>query len=264
MICKNCGNEQESGKFCGKCGAPLHTEQIDQQQTYEHEQQQSKNVSPQNETLDKVKHRSKQYWGYYLHYLKHPTSVFQHTDETKNGLISIGIFVVIMTLLISSLMNSLTSEIGVSYNDTLTISSNSILASLVTFLIFIFVPISLLFIINLGLGVPYNYKQMIAIYGGFLSLPILLCVLAIVFLIIHSYLFFSFILLVSYIIVVALIPFYLITALLHNNSKKLDSFYGYLIFYVAYILVNILLFTIFADSMLGDIFNTLEDFFRYL
>ncbi|RPJ95429.1 hypothetical protein CW357_10555 [Rummeliibacillus sp. TYF005] len=266
MICTNCGNKQESGNFCGKCGSPINVE---------HEQQ--TNVTPvsqakqpieepvketQNETIDKVKQHSKQYWGYFVYYLKHPTSAIQHTNETKNGLISIGIYALLMTILLISFLNTLIDSIGFSSFYSTKPSISIAFSYLIACIISIFIAITTLYVVNRILGKPYTYSQIISIYSSFLTLPIILNIIAFIFLLIHSFVFFGISMLIAYILVLGIIPIYIITILLHNNSNKIDSFYGYLIFYIAYMIINAILFTIFADSILGDFINTFEEFYN--
>lgn len=268
MICTNCGNKQESGNFCGKCGSTIQAE---------HEQQ--KNVTPvlhakqpldkpikdiQKETIDKVKQQSKQYWGYFIYYLKHPTSAIQHANETKNGLISIGIYALLMTILLTSFLNTIIDSIGFSSFYSSKPSISIAFSYLVTCILSIFIAITTLYIVNRIFGKLYTYSQITSIYSSFLTLPIILNIIALIFLLIHSYVFFILTILIAYILVLGIIPVYIITVLLHNNGKKIDSFYGYLIFYIAYMIINIILFIIFADSILGDLMNTFEEFFNYM
>lgn len=271
MICKHCGNEQESGNFCGKCGSPIQTNAEHEQQasattTNQVEQplHEENNKNTQNETIDKVKQHSKQYWGYFVYYLKHPTSAIQHTNETKNGLISIGIYALLMAILLTSFLNTLIGEIGFSGYYSTKPSMTIAIGYLIACIISIFIAITTLYIVNRLFGKPYTYKQILSIYSSFLTLPITLSVIAFIFLLIHSYVFFSISILIAYILVLGIAPIYIITVLLHNNSKKLDSYYGYLLFYIAYLIINAILFTILADSILGDLIDTLKEFINYM
>ncbi|MFJ8261927.1 hypothetical protein ACIQ4I_08150 [Rummeliibacillus sp. NPDC094406] len=267
MKCNNCGNEQETGNFCGKCGFPIQAEH--EQQTsattgsqVEQSIHEEINKDSQNETFDRVKQQSKQYWGYFVYYLKHPTSAIQHTNESKNGLISIGVYALLMTILLTSFLNTLIGGIGLSNYYSTRPSMSIAFGYLIVCIMSIFIAITTLYVVNRIFGKPYTYKQIISVYSGFLSLPIILNVIAFIFLLIHSYVFFGISVLLAYILVLGVIPIYIITVLLQNTSKKLDSFYGYLIFYVAYMIMNGILFTILADSILGDLIDTFEMLFN--
>ena len=100
--CISCGNEQDTGKFCGKCGgevvvsvngnvessAELSTVSIAGNVNVQH----STNTVP-NEHVEKVKEHSKMFWNYFVRYIKRPYESFvTGTSEFINALISILIF----------------------------------------------------------------------------------------------------------------------------------------------------------------------------
>ncbi|UTE77442.1 DUF6574 domain-containing protein [Rossellomorea sp. KS-H15a] len=113
MKCSKCFNEQDSGKFCGKCGANLMEAEITHQPTaYEEVAAASETVAreqvPVNESVTKAKEGVSKYWNYALQILKKPSLALEGGDhQFKNGLITIGLFVIAFSLSIYFLVNKL-------------------------------------------------------------------------------------------------------------------------------------------------------------
>lgn len=118
MICSNCQNEQESGKYCEKCGSVLTVEkevEVSQVETTEAEGAATTNVdtsaSTTNETSENVKKALNNYGTYFLKNLKNPTNALK-ADENLfiSGLITIGIYILTFGLAIYFIIYSITKD----------------------------------------------------------------------------------------------------------------------------------------------------------
>src|SRR5699024_6690988 len=123
LKCSNCGHEQESGKFCGKCGQPLTqptnagteetaaTAAVNTQQNHVQNAQPNPNTQqpqqPQqqaqqqqvNPTVEKMKATSRSYWAYFVRYIKQPSLAFQSgATEFTSAIISCVLYVVLLAL----------------------------------------------------------------------------------------------------------------------------------------------------------------------
>src|SRR5690625_2922728 len=96
LICSNCGNEQEVGKFCGKCGGALGQESANEikepSESSDVEQAQEEIAVSQatgqgtitadaNESMEKVKQTSQAFGNYIKQYLKQPASIFTNSER---------------------------------------------------------------------------------------------------------------------------------------------------------------------------------------
>ncbi|GAB3795676.1 hypothetical protein [Virgibacillus kimchii] len=121
LVCSKCNNEQESGKFCGVCGAELEAVQnkAEASQPIEAEPivsqtgaDQAAAAQPQlQETTEAVKSGLSQYWAYATGLLKNPAHAFQlNENHLVNGIISIALYVITFSLSIYFLINSLANQ----------------------------------------------------------------------------------------------------------------------------------------------------------
>ncbi|MCU9612809.1 zinc ribbon domain-containing protein [Caldibacillus lycopersici] len=109
MVCSKCGSENQSGKFCTKCGAPLAESEV-AATTFAQQATTQAAPSANAEILEKGKHVSKQYFSYFVNALKHPASFSNQIDSRSmvNGIITI----VLATLFLSLTVYSLAKEIA--------------------------------------------------------------------------------------------------------------------------------------------------------
>ncbi|MFD2627237.1 zinc ribbon domain-containing protein [Oceanobacillus kapialis] len=118
MICPNCGQETEEGKFCTNCGAPLpvedkaatqeglYTDQtIPSEQPHQHVESgstptggQPQQQQPSNDFMETVKKESSQFGSFFLKLLKKPS---EGQTVTSSQLIPGIITIVVFSLLIS-------------------------------------------------------------------------------------------------------------------------------------------------------------------
>ncbi|MEF3328956.1 zinc ribbon domain-containing protein [Oceanobacillus oncorhynchi] len=142
MICPACNQETEEGKFCTKCGSPLHpqektaTEDPSKENTPEvhTETSQQENASTAetsqqfNATLEKVKTGSNQYWSYFITRIKNPNVAFRDNEQhVTNSIITAIILTLAATLFFWGLLNTI-------FQDTIGVfSSNESLSDYVPF-----------------------------------------------------------------------------------------------------------------------------------
>jgi hypothetical protein len=112
LKCTNCLNEQDSGKFCGKCGTSLMVTGIPQPTAYTEAAAASPAVAAQpvntNEHVTKAKENVSKYWSYALQVLKKPSVAFDTKDsQYVNGIITMALFVIAFALSIYFLANKL-------------------------------------------------------------------------------------------------------------------------------------------------------------
>ena len=125
MICPACNQETEEGKFCTKCGSPLHpkektaTEGPSKENTPEvhTETSQQENASTAetsqqfNATLEKVKTGSNQYWSYFITRIKNPNVAFKDNEQHLiNSIVTAIILTLAATLFCYGLINSLFND----------------------------------------------------------------------------------------------------------------------------------------------------------
>ncbi|WP_335871139.1 hypothetical protein [Bacillus sp. 2205SS5-2] len=113
LTCTKCFHQQESGKFCGKCGTALtlknenETPQSAQEEvaatTYNN--QQSKQMS---NNLKKAKEGVSRYGSFVVDVLKRPSAALTgHDRNFVNGLITIAVFILAFSLSLYFLMNKI-------------------------------------------------------------------------------------------------------------------------------------------------------------
>ncbi|MEL3970797.1 DUF6574 domain-containing protein [Rossellomorea oryzaecorticis] len=116
ITCPSCLNEQSTGKFCGKCGTNLmETGTGGQPQPAAHAETaaaaQPVPAMNSNENLMKAKEGVSKYWNYALEVLKKPsTALAGKENQFLNGVITIGIFVIALSISIYFLANKFYKE----------------------------------------------------------------------------------------------------------------------------------------------------------
>src|SRR5690625_1107716 len=113
MLCPNCGQETEKGKFCANCGAQLQddesaatsSEAVTAEgavkpvvENEEPQQDENQEESQPNEFVERLKSESAHFGSYFLQMLKSPSAA---TKSKSNKLIPGIITIVIFSLLIA-------------------------------------------------------------------------------------------------------------------------------------------------------------------
>ena len=261
-ICTACQNEQAEGNFCGKCGNPLEEsaattkgETVATSEAIPEPEKASANAtaqqaSPQtNEQIELLKIESKAYVNYFLEKLKIPS----YESNFKNSLISIAIFLVLSAIGIFAYVKNMTSGY-------IALSFFSIFMSLVIFFtLMIFVSILSIFLTtSLGENKP-PFKVIIKKYGNYFPTAVSLTIIGLILILVKSNNVGIFLISLGITIVITVIPLYLATKYIQTLSFKLDKFYMFLIFLAVQIILYIILFTVLADNLLGQI----QSYFPY-
>lgn len=285
MKCTSCGHEQESGKFCGKCGNSMIPgiskielgATVEEGQFHTNQSQASTASAPlpnhqiptePNVHLDKVKETSKQYWTYFLQHLKKPSLIFNHAENSFiNAIISIVILSLLVSLSIYKNMSLVMQPF--SGNDfevgsmapsfiKLFVSSTLILS------IILLLSISIIYIISKFFGPEVPFKNIISIIGT-LTIPfILLNTVAYILLFIDSLVIGNAILSISILLCLFVMPLYVISTLLSKQSKSLDALYAFLIYIVLFPIGLSIIISVFVDSTIGKYLTEFQELLYFL
>lgn len=114
LVCNQCNNEQETGKFCGACGGSLQLDGGETAAPSANQAAATTTAQPQTQqTTETIKNGLSEYWNYFLNLIKNPTRAFQlNESHFINGLINIGLFAVAFSLSVYFFMNSLLGFLG--------------------------------------------------------------------------------------------------------------------------------------------------------
>ncbi|WP_010095247.1 zinc ribbon domain-containing protein [Ornithinibacillus scapharcae] len=118
MKCSNCQHEQQSGKYCEKCGSALTAGNevvVEQPETAEAETAATTTIdtstSTSNETSEKVKKAMNNYGTYFLNHVKNPTNALKADGNLFTiGLINSGIYILTFGLAIYLIIHSITKD----------------------------------------------------------------------------------------------------------------------------------------------------------
>ena len=249
MTCTNCGNEQANGQYCWRCGAKLVVaahgfhEQIQSQNGQTVSEAAVVNVES-NVHLDNVKKQTKEYWSYFVKHLKHPSvSLTKQDDEFRNSFISLLLYAAICGF---SIYTALTG-VGLAGSTDGGLSFSSIFLNVAGFVAVCIAIVSFgLFIIGNNFGPAYPFKQTLVVYVSHLLPAIVIGLAALLFLLMKSYWYGVFLLIVSLLYVLIISPGYVITVLLSKKPKGIDPLYGYTAYTVLIIVLFGVLFKLLA------------------
>lgn len=281
MICKECQNEQDEGKFCGQCGGVLvakqeevvvEEKQVEQSKPVELEEgitysasteETTEKVSNQlgsneqiNENIEVAKEKLSTFMDFFNAYIKKPSNILGNVqNEFFNGLTSI-----VLNLFLVSLTISLIGKNFVGSYITYSVIGN-------LFKIFIMLAISIVamgglsFILNKLFGIKMDYREFTAIYGAYTLPVVIFSALGLLLGIINSNGVAITLVAIAISLSIFAIPSYLVILLLSRSESSIDPFYGYLIYMVGAVIVYLILMTIIVDSALGDIINDMSYYF---
>lgn len=278
MKCPNCQHEQDTGKFCGKCGAGLVANpNMGSQATVTPEPagyQAATAVNPAhtepNQHVEKVKVQSKQYWNYFLRYFKQPGSIIdQSADQFVNALITMGIFALFFSLAIYknlSVALSPMDELGGFFG-----GSQSLMPSFFSVLFGTVLTLGLLFALSAACiyavskfaGPDESFKSIVTSFGTLMIPSVALVILAYALLLISSMTYGNLVLIISLSLAVSVMPLYLVTVLLKKASKTFDSYYAYLSYIVLFTVGTFIIVTVFFDATVGQYMDDLNELFYF-
>ncbi|WP_211654840.1 zinc ribbon domain-containing protein [Planococcus alpniumensis] len=278
MKCPNCQHEQDTGKFCGKCGAGLVANpNVESQATAAPEPagyNAAAAVNPvptePNQHVEKVKVQSKQYWNYFLRYFKKPGLIVdQSADQFVNALITMGIFALFFSLAIYknlSMAISPMDDFGDFFGSSQSLMPSffSVLFGTVLTLGFLFaLAAACIFVVNKFAGPDESFKSIVTSFGTLMVPSVALVVLAYALLLISSMTFGNLMLFISLSLAISVMPLYLVTALLKKTTKSFDSYYAYLTYIVLFTVGTFIIMTVFFDSTIGRYMDDLNELFYF-
>ncbi|MCM3356500.1 DUF6574 domain-containing protein [Psychrobacillus sp. MER TA 171] len=275
--CISCENEQDTGKFCGKCGgevvvsingnaessAELSTSNVAGNLNVPH----TTNASS-NERVEKVKEHSKMFWNYFVRYIKRPSESFvTGTSEFINALISILIFAIIFGITIyvsiSSFVQAALDGLGglgeffigeIESPPFFSIFGSAFLFAIVSMgLVFL-----ALFTVTKFFGPSKTWQELLSYYGAYMLLSSLVGLIGLILFLLNIYVIGSVIVILSFLIMLAIIPTYIINKLLELKSQKLDKFHGYLVYILLFSFVYWIYIKIIADSTIAPMIEQLR------
>ncbi|WP_062108881.1 CHY zinc finger protein [Bacillus niameyensis] len=291
MLCPNCGHEQNAGNLCDKCGSAFDQDEANSEVEIPNEDQ-KENSSSSNDShlspavqevqsaqaetatakaqtvgtddhVEKVKEKSKQYWNYFLHFLKHPTKIFEmQNSEWVNALISIGIFVLFVSwtpiLLVRSFIRGGFGDMGFLFIKEV---AGYFITGFISIFIFSLLSIAIvtfsLFIISKFFGPNISYKDIISHYGALFNPALILIILSFLLVLLKSQFIGTMLLTIALVIALSVVPLYLMGKYLAKESKLIDPFYAFLLYMVLSVTLFSIVSGIIMDTTAGSIFNQL-------
>ena len=275
LKCSNCGHEQASGKFCGKCGQPLSqptnqnteetaattasaaqqnhvnvAEQNAQQPQQPQQPQQQAQQQQVNPTVEKMKATSRSYWAYFLRYIKRPSQAFETgATEFVSAVISCVLYVVLLALSVYLLISQNTYGM-------FEVPFFRVFFGMGLFLVvFMAVTLLVMFLTNKLFGPGASFKDVVAQYGGHLTPALLIAALTLILVILNSYTFAALLFFVSIAFMLSVIPIYVVSSFLTRSSHTIDPFYGYVLYLVVIGIAFVIILSIFGDSMMYDLMD---------
>lgn len=282
MVCPNCKHQQDSGKFCGVCGTILATQNVEREEALHGSSVNAKTTmssaavpayqapAEPNQHVEKVKETSKQYWNYFLHYFKKPGTIMENPAHSFiNACITIAIFAIIFSLSIHknlSIVLQPLEELGgfLGEQPSMMPSFVSIFFSSALSIILIFLlSMASIFVVNKMAGPVQSFKNILSAFGTLLIPPTVLLAVAYILLLIESYVIGNTLVIVSLSFSISVLPLYLITVLLKQSSKVVDSYYAFIAYIILFAISLSILVSIFFDSTIGRYIETIRDGFYY-
>ena len=218
--------------------------------------------------LETVKKSTKEYWTYFVQHLKHPSiSLTKQDDEFKNSFISLILYAVICGLSFYTALKGVAIESVAGFTSLIDSveggsSFSSVFMNVAGFVAVCIAIVSFgLFIIGNNFGPSYPFKQTLVLYVSHLLPAIVIGLAALLFLLLKSYWYGVFLLIVSLLYVLMLSPGYVISVLLSKKPKGIDPLHGYAAYTVLVIVLFGILFKLLSDSAVMSYFNGLRFMF---
>ncbi|WP_068674945.1 zinc ribbon domain-containing protein [Oceanobacillus sp. Castelsardo] len=171
LVCSNCHHEQDSGKFCEKCGKHLVAKQVEVEVASTQEVSYTNGGAGPNDAgnpnVETAKNALREYGAYFMKLLKNPTHAFSANERYfYNGLITIALYTILLSLALYFYANSIVKTMGFLFGSSLPFSINFRL------IIFILIVIAIAFfsafaIIKIAKH-PGSFQSLVAQFGGLL------------------------------------------------------------------------------------------------
>lgn len=285
MKCTNCGHEQASGKFCGKCGSVLEAHLTGDGQTSAPEATPEKPVQPlytaapsaagasayqqpvePNQHVVKVKETSKQYWAYFLQYVKSPSSILaQSSVNFTNSLITVAIFALVFALAVYknlSLIIAPFEDFGSIFTDSSSMMPSFfsvLISSILTIAVIFLLSVVCIYAVNKFLGTNLPFKNIVTSFGTLLIPSMVLLLAAYLLLMIESIIIGNSLLVLAISYSIFVMPLFLITALLTAKKQSVDAYYGFISYIILFGIALSITLSVLFDSTIGRYMEMFSD-----
>ncbi|QMV43008.1 zinc ribbon domain-containing protein [Cohnella cholangitidis] len=286
MQCTQCGQLNQSAKFCVKCGTKLPvaatevaatseavnydhrapadpiaaSQQPASQQSYQPNTYANQPVAPSqpNPQLQQAKQISKQYFSYFLEVLKSPVKSGQASNagHMVNGLITIILFSLILPLIAYFQIRESVKRFGGFMGDDLDVPFGAVVIKPFVFLILVVMMVNSIIFLVLKMGnVVINYREVTARFGTFMIPSVTFFFIGLLFTLMGMD---SEIL--AWVIGAGMFSWFVaicftIYSFKRDHTSGLDAFYGVIITYAG----SILLLYLFGDNVLASLLRGLND-----
>ncbi|WP_256758781.1 zinc ribbon domain-containing protein [Cohnella sp. WQ 127256] len=283
MQCTQCGQINQSAKFCVKCGTQLQVAATSEtasnnfppstssvpQPPVSHQPlpvQLSKSVeqpaasAQMNPQLQQVKQVSKQYLNYFLEVLKSPMRTGQSSNagHMVNGLITLILFALILPLMVYFQLRGQVSRIGFGFEDHISFVDVVIKPSFFLFIIVMLVNSIMFLVLKIG-NVGVSYREVTARFGSFMIPAVAFFLVSLLFSFISDGSVVMGLLiglgLFSWLVAVCLVIF----SFKKDHTSGMDAFYGVIITYAA----SIILIALLGEDIASTLFGNLENSFFF-
>lgn len=248
--CHVCGQEGVTGKHCSNCGTKLGEVQEGNEVKVQVEAQ---GEAQENKALETTKLISKEYGTFLLSNLKKPSNYLQNSSMFIHSIISLVLLSFIFGLGYFTYMKKLTS--GTYFYDGPSVGT--IFVSMIVLLLAFAISIGLLFGVGKLLGAKTNFKEVVVMYGSHITISMITALLAFLFILINSFSIGMFMLVLTFLIGLNIMPYYILSRILSTVNSKIDAFYGLIIYFVATFIVYSIIVSTIIDSLVGSMFNSL-------
>lgn len=278
MNCIQCGHQQESGKFCGKCGSPLKVSEKSTAGEVNEGMSSGENIgaaaqaatAQSNEQVERLKATSQMYWSYMKEFGLQPKKIFMNPEsELKNALITLVLFIVLTPIAIALFIKGIYKSTIGGLQDELFGGFGPSAPDISISPIFFDLIIPVLLLIGLSLGgsfiimkisnQPMNFKKLLSIYGTLLIPVVGLVVLGILFIFINQLGLGAGLIALSVILALYLYP----SLIIFNHAggrPKIDSVHQALIYFAGYTIVLYLTVTQYIKSLIAPFIDMFSDF----
>jgi hypothetical protein len=255
MKCTNCEHMNDGGNFCENCGTRLiSSDSAVGNAGYSRPAASAQAVpAPQpNVHVENVKQASSMYFNYFMKVLKKPVTETNNTkaDQLVNGLISIGLFSVIIPLII---------YLSLDYKGDGAFFS--VLVKPAFFYALFMVLIASYSYIAIKLGrLQVKYSDVLARFGSMLIPFVGIFILAFVFSLLDMFLY-PLLLGLGFMGAVFIIPPLVISSFKKNEPSGLDALYGTLLTYIAIFLTFIAMAAMIISTLINMVEDKIDSFF---
>lgn len=253
MICKNCGQDNQEGKFCQSCGANLAGDSneetaavVETHGDNTHHSSQTEKESNLNEYLEKTKDISKTYFSYFTRVLKSPLTESQtiRKEEFVNGIITIVLYALLIPLMAYLSLGSARHYMASPF-------FNVFFKPALGYTVFIFLIAGFSFLaIQLGKA-KADIKDVIARFGALLVPFIVIFVIAFILALLQTG-FYAVVLSLGLMGSIMAVPPLVIYSYKKDVKGGLDTLYGVLLTYILTSITLGIMSAILIENILGN------------